>query len=324
MATGAQVTERIAAATGELPSTAFHAARTMREANPNLWPLARRGGGKGAAYVERHHLVNLALALAVAKPITTAPRMVLGYRNLVPFGGLPYQPEHMGVVSHLLFGPPVTDGRVFGNKGGLGADLETLIRVIASDLTQSDREWLVHSKIEVRLIVGSDTPEATLSYSDGTEWDETRRLEIPYRPQYSKTPHQSDPNWNFAPLPAEAPIVRHSIIDARLFNILADLWTDTERFRAVTSVTAPTKSRVLRKKTTTPASTSTIFPDVDKSTPESKTAALDPLPGIDAAALDGQPARTELDRHGQPYPRCEREKSQPHRRVGRSFPSTQE
>jgi hypothetical protein len=55
----------------------------MREADQTLWPVADRGGGKGAAHIESHHLVNLALALAVADPIAAAPDVVAVYRALI-------------------------------------------------------------------------------------------------------------------------------------------------------------------------------------------------------------------------------------------------
>ena len=81
MATAAQAIERIAAETGILELTVFRAARALREADVMLWPQGTQGRGK-AAHVEAAHLVNLALALLVADPLTAAPQEVLTYRSL--------------------------------------------------------------------------------------------------------------------------------------------------------------------------------------------------------------------------------------------------
>ena len=118
MATGAHAVDRVAEATGLSPSTVFRAARAMREADPGLWPEAEKGGGRGAAHLEPRHLVNLALALAVAEPLTAAPQAVMGHRVSAP-RELPFrQSERMGRAARLL-----AAAAVFSGKGGLGDDL---------------------------------------------------------------------------------------------------------------------------------------------------------------------------------------------------------
>jgi hypothetical protein len=103
VATGAHAVERIAEATGILPATVFRTVRTLREADPTLWPEAAKGGGRGAAHLEPCHLVNLVLALAVADPITAAPKAVAGYRALVRHRlQQMVQPEHIGQAARLL------------------------------------------------------------------------------------------------------------------------------------------------------------------------------------------------------------------------------
>jgi hypothetical protein len=83
MATGAQATEEIAKPAGVSLTFAERAARILKEADADLWPKARKGGGKGAAHVTPAHLVNLLLTLMAADPLTEAPAIVPRYRNLI-------------------------------------------------------------------------------------------------------------------------------------------------------------------------------------------------------------------------------------------------
>jgi hypothetical protein len=84
MTTVAQATEAIAKSTGVSLTLVERAARILKEADADLWPKAKKGGGKGAAHVTPSHLVNLLLALMTADPITEAPEVVPRYRNLIP------------------------------------------------------------------------------------------------------------------------------------------------------------------------------------------------------------------------------------------------
>jgi hypothetical protein len=90
MATGAEATEYIAQAVGVPHGTVARLARILRDADRGLWPRSvGRGGGKNAAHVQAHHLVNLALALALAGDqlasgdLTDAPSVVQRYSALV-------------------------------------------------------------------------------------------------------------------------------------------------------------------------------------------------------------------------------------------------
>jgi hypothetical protein len=84
MATGAQATEKVAKATGVSVTYVERAARILKEADADLWPKAKKGGGKGAAHVMPAHLVNLLLALMAADPITEAPEIVPRCRAMMP------------------------------------------------------------------------------------------------------------------------------------------------------------------------------------------------------------------------------------------------
>jgi hypothetical protein len=81
--TGAQATERLAKPTGISLTFAERAARILKEADADLWPKAKKGGGKGAVHVTPAHLVNLLLTLMAADPLTEAPAIVPRYRNLI-------------------------------------------------------------------------------------------------------------------------------------------------------------------------------------------------------------------------------------------------
>jgi hypothetical protein len=48
MATGAQATERVAKPMGVSLTLVERAARILKEADADLWPKAKKGGGKGA------------------------------------------------------------------------------------------------------------------------------------------------------------------------------------------------------------------------------------------------------------------------------------
>ena len=289
----------------------------MREADPALWPMAGKGGGKGASHVESKHLVNLALALAVAEPITTAPKMVPGYRNMLHPGPLYRRPEQIGPLSRLLFPDTIhQEGKhsilrgVLGGEGGLGGDLERLVELMADpDLTDDQRDLLLHPGPEVNMIIGWIMPAAEVSYLDIDL--EGRRMAISYTPKLNNSiPRGRDPNWNFAPPQANAPIIRRVTLTARVFAVLAELWNDTLRFRASTRMSA-ILSQASRDAIKAHRAFANSQPDAPSATPENETAANHPLAGTDAAALGDQPARTELDETAQPHSIGGGEKSQP-------------
>lgn len=326
MATGAHAAERIAKATGALPATVFRAARIMREADPSLWPEAGKGGGRGAAHVEPSHLINLILALAIADPITAAPAMVASYRMFV-YPGLQYvQRKHMGQTARMLFGTPspseqpdpVSAVGVFGGKGGLGADLEQLVELLAGPWRDA-LEMLQKSGLTVELEMASRFPQALVSYFS---------LDLPidiagHRQELRYVPGQNTLGLRYA---AEAPIVRKAILPVSLFGVLAELWADTRSHNASKVKHPPPaeinhEARVFwerenRKQTARQRQQLAAFalrtPNApDSVIPDSETAESPPGRG-DAAVLSDQPHETELDRRSQqPHPTGEREKSQP-------------
>src|SRR5689334_5086696 len=81
MATGAQVTARIAGETGFLWSRLDRAAVALQAAG--LWPKGSRGGGRTTPHVGPEHLTNLMLAIACADPVTAAASAVRRYRSLI-------------------------------------------------------------------------------------------------------------------------------------------------------------------------------------------------------------------------------------------------
>jgi len=84
MATVAEAVERITEATGLPEARVSYAARHLRNAGMDLWPTGGKGGGKNAAHVEVHHLVNLLLGVLTAEVLTEAPDLVRQYRDLMP------------------------------------------------------------------------------------------------------------------------------------------------------------------------------------------------------------------------------------------------
>src|SRR4051794_5746235 len=96
MATAAQAMEAISKATGIPLVTVERAARMLREAGGDLWPQGKRGGGKSAAHVLAHHLVNLLLALMTADPLNEAPDAVRQCRDLEPESVLNVKVVHSG------------------------------------------------------------------------------------------------------------------------------------------------------------------------------------------------------------------------------------
>ena len=68
MATGVQSIVRVTEAADFPPTTVDRSASFLQRAEPRLWPLSGKGGGRAAVHVEPHHLVNLILALVAAQP----------------------------------------------------------------------------------------------------------------------------------------------------------------------------------------------------------------------------------------------------------------
>ena len=146
-------------------------ARVLKQSRPNLWPRSGRGGGSKAAHVEPSHLVNLALGLAVADPITTAPQIVSGYRELTLWDALYMRPECLeDPITEALFhqtGCPITpEGWVLVDgilSGTLGSACERLIELLASPAEKPLRDRLRIYGLQLELIVDR-TPSASIVY----------------------------------------------------------------------------------------------------------------------------------------------------------------
>src|SRR3954452_16586483 len=130
MTTGAQATEAIAKPAGVSLTLVERAARILKEADTDLWPKARKGGGKGAAHVTPSHLVNLLLALMTADPITEAPEIVPRYRALIPGG---YRRHGVDVFEHGHVDSMADILNEFCPGTNLGERLEGLVRNLMDD-----------------------------------------------------------------------------------------------------------------------------------------------------------------------------------------------
>jgi hypothetical protein len=78
----------VATATGIGRSQVWTAAKVLREADADLWPVGARGRAK-PRYPEARHLGNLAIALAVtqADPVEIAADRVRAFRMLTQVDG---------------------------------------------------------------------------------------------------------------------------------------------------------------------------------------------------------------------------------------------
>jgi hypothetical protein len=221
VATGAFAVKRIAETTGILPATVFRTARTLREADPTLWPIAAKGGGRGGAHVEPRHLVNLAIALAAADPITAAPKVVVGYRALVcPNPHFSYPEDRM---ARRL-------SRLFVTAADCGGWLEGLVNELA-DADNDVAEELSARGFYVDLVGDLRIPTMRASYFPDGEASE--REILLFQPQHP-TPGLSrnrDPASNFLATDAPGAIMRTATLFMPLFVVLAELSDHTRRYR---------------------------------------------------------------------------------------------
>jgi hypothetical protein len=223
MATGAAATTRIAEATGALAANVFRTARTLREAGKDLWPEAGRGGGRVAAHVERRHLTNLAIALAVNEPLL-AVKFIPVYRKLR--ADKPQQhalnPDS-GQAASLL---AVND--LFTGKRRLGDELDRLLGTLLdgriADVLESAGlyfEFFIEQRIP-RVIVGHHVFDAPDDLQKPT-------IRWVYRRSNAPPDRAFDPDFNFLP---PLLITRTALIPVSLFTIMAKLGADTEQHRA--------------------------------------------------------------------------------------------
>jgi hypothetical protein len=158
VATGAHAVDWLARDTGTLRAKVFRTARQLQMADPDLWPKARKGGGRGAAHLEERHLVSLALALAVADPITAAPASVRRFRALMPSGSV-----LGGAGSHLA--RTLHGHGAFVAGASLGVSLERLVDLLAEP-DETLRELLPQAAFAVRFVKDERFPRAEVRFGD--------------------------------------------------------------------------------------------------------------------------------------------------------------
>jgi hypothetical protein len=235
MLTAAAAEREISELTGTLPARVARTARALREARQGLYSEGKPGGGVNGNRPQLGHLVNLLLGLAVADP-ATAPSLVLGFRslNLHPFDPSVFDPTP---ATKVLF---TEQGafRVFGGPGGLGGDLERLVDLLASDaeaataLRDADLnfEFTVDPgfpRVLVRclgdLSADRERPWPTLLYGPRLDGDARALLD--------------HPAWRFmAASPATARIVRKTVLDMPVFDVLAGLWAKAAAYETAASL----------------------------------------------------------------------------------------
>jgi hypothetical protein len=225
VATGAQAVEVVAKATNIPLATVDRAARTLMEADPNLWPKGKKGGGKGAAHVRPTHLVNLLLAVMAANPITAAPAVVRRLRQLEVDGVSEYKTIEANLSRttvqtwRSLRGLPGLQVRM-GDAGiakpivpgdNLGEALETMVGIAKS---VESRDYFCKIFDGLTVWRSGDLASIGIRAEDGQSASSVLYTEP--KPQATE------------PKPV-APITAPISIPARIFEILAALALDTER-----------------------------------------------------------------------------------------------
>jgi hypothetical protein len=206
----------------------FRLARVMRETEPSLWPAAGKGGGKSGAHVEPEHLVALTLALAVADPIATAPRIVSGYQALVWNTPPRISPDHTGYATGLLNG-----GRLFRPDITAGEHLAELVDLLAKQPDVANTLRAVNWRVDVEK--DPQWPRISINYieTDLPADDGLAQHKFIFRPR--DTPaglsRNADPAWNFLKSSATPHVVMlHTVsLLVPLFVVLAELWDDTRQ-----------------------------------------------------------------------------------------------
>ena len=200
LATGAHAVDWIARATGLLPATIFRTARQLQMAGPDLWPKAKKGGGRGAAHLEEPHLVNLGIALAVADhPITAAPTNVRRFRALMPSSSV-----LDGTGSHLA--RTLHGCGAFVAGASLGVSLERLVDLLSGPDVTLREKLLPQAAFAVRFVKDERFPLAEVRFDDVVV-------------QHG-TPPDHDP-----------PIQQEAVLSHPVFVTLGDLWQNTQAYR---------------------------------------------------------------------------------------------
>jgi hypothetical protein len=244
MATGAQATERVAKSTGVSVTYVERVARILKEADADLWPKARKGGGKGAAHVMPSHLVNLLLALMAADPITEAPEIVPRCRALIPVlnDNLASNEFEPGLESRIV---AILNG--FCPGANLGERLEGLVGTLMRIDSRARARQLLGSFAVGRSFQSGGTISATAEVSDAVIG-----FVEPIGGLLSLMQNRPE-GWE----QPEAAIADTKSVPFRIFETLADLALDTEHAlgRAVAPEGAEdtSKAAVEDVNTTTPA-----------------------------------------------------------------------
>ncbi len=264
LATGAEAIEAVTDATGLVSWTVNGAARALREASPNLWPQGAKGGGRRAAHVEPAHLINLALALNIANPITQAPELVPIWGDLAvqdhPWAKPPPPQRLPANFNELLntvdkrypYSPPLPSITSWKRQIGvsfpssraplsayrvlpgvtLREALTNLIDWISRPEGAEVRSDLYDKEMTILLswrpIPGPlFEPKARISYKSGPVYETCnvytqRQLPLTHERESALRRHPAAP-------------MRSATITFSLFEVLADLWSDTLVRRSIYS-----------------------------------------------------------------------------------------
>lgn len=206
-----------------MPATVRRAARALREADVSLWPEGSAGRGK-AAEVNPHHLVNLAIAIAVADPITSAPDAVRKYRQFEPCYSRTYAVDLSMLTGEPL--PPTTSRGINDDSDDLdrranwfdgptfGDAMERFIHMLADPIHPETPEALEMCGIYVGLSV-SALPSARVY--GVTERNTTAACDYYFPKGVNR----------LLPPASSGMIIREAVLPFRLFKALAELWADT-------------------------------------------------------------------------------------------------
>jgi hypothetical protein len=242
LATGAEASERIAEATGLLPSTVFRTARLLREADKGLWPEAGKGGGRAAAHVELSHLVNLTIALAVEDPSLAVAKAIRAYRALVPHRHDQHvlAEDDIGLAANLLM-----TNDMFNGSRALGAELERLIDL----LTKGDSARTLESAgLYAEFFIELRVPRVGVGYHQFDLPDDTRSRTVKLLYRKPNIPPslsgQLDPYRDFL---SPRLITRAALLPCALFTAMADLWSHTRQHQAITAARRSRRPTVLMK-----------------------------------------------------------------------------
>jgi hypothetical protein len=216
MATGAQVAEHLADVMDVLPATVFRFCRMLREAGGDLWPEGGKGGGRAGAHVDRKHLTNLAIALAVNDPLHAAEWIPL-YRGLLSYRPQAHKMrEDSGVAAGVL-----AANDLFNGMRCLGDELDRLLDVLPNGGVARELE---NAGLYIEFCLERRIPRAYVGHHVFDPPDDLTKPVIRWiygRPDNSKS--------NFL---SPRLITRTAAFPVSLFTVMAEQWSDTQRHHA--------------------------------------------------------------------------------------------